>query len=254
MAKGNEKARKVLDRYASPEAVAEALMHARDKIASGQLRQPLKADASPEEIAEYRAANNVPEAPDKYDTSLPDGLVIGEADKPIVEGFLKTAHAKNWSQDTVKEGLTWYYSEQNRQAEAQYQRDAEGKRAVEADLREEFGGEYKRYVAVADEFMLQAGEDFRDALMQARMPDGTLVGANPKAIRWLVNTALTLNPMATITPAANSTSLQTAQTELANLIKESGDRSGPYWKGPLAQQKQARHMELNRLLEKVPKK
>lgn len=254
MAKGNEKARKILDRYASPEAVAEALMHARDKIASGQIRQPLKADASPEEVAEYRAANDVPESFDKYDTSLPDGLVIGEADKPLVEGFLKTAHEKNWPKERVKEGLAWYYSEQNRQAEAQFQRDAEGKKAVEADLREEFGGEYKRYVTVADEFMLQAGQEFRDALMQARMPDGTLVGANPTAVRWLVNTALKIDPLATVTPAANSTALATAQTELAQLIKESGDRNGDYWKGPLSKQKQARHMELNRLMEKMPKK
>jgi hypothetical protein len=255
MAKGNEKARKVLDRYASPEAVAEALMHARDKIASGQTRQPLKADASPEEVAEYRAANDVPATPAEYDTSLPDGLVIGEADKPLIEGFLKHAHDNNLPKNVVKQNLAWYYSEQNRQAEAQYQRDAEGKKAVEADLREEFGGEYKRYVKVADEFMLQGGEEFRDALMQARMPDGTLVGANPTAIRWLVNTALSINPLATVTPAANSTSLATAQTELAGLIKESGDRKGPYWaKDAVGAAKRARHMELNKMLEKMPKK
>jgi hypothetical protein len=255
MAKGNEKAQKVLERYASPEAVAEALMHARDKIASGQTRQLLKADASPEEVAEFRAANDIPASPAEYDTALPDGLVIGEADKPLVEGFLKTAHEKNWPKGTVKEGLAWYYSEQNRQAEAWHVADDAGKKAVEADLRQEYGAEYPKYVRVANDFMSAAGPEFANSLMQARMPDGTLVGSNPAAVRWLVNTALKLEPLATITPAANSTSLATAQTELAGLIKESGDRKGAYWaKDAVGVAKRARHMELNKMMEKLPKK
>ena len=250
MAGGNEKRLAMLKRYASPAALAEAQENARDKIASGQLRTPLAADATPEQVAEYRQANGIPETPDKYDTALPNGMVIGEADKPIVEGFLKTAHGLNWTPDKVKEGLSWYYGEQQRQAEAQFERDATGKQAVEADLKAEYGQEYKRYVTAADEFMLEGGKEFRDALMQARMPDGTLVGANPTAVRWLVGTALKLNPFATVAPGGQGGSMQTAQAELAALQAEMGDRNGPYWKGPLAQAKQARVLELNQMFER----
>lgn len=251
MAGGNEKRLNMLKRFASPIALAEAQEQAREKISKGQLRQPLKEGATPEEVAEYRAANGVPEAPEKYDTSLPDGLVIGEADKPLVDGYLKYAHDKNIPNEVVKANLGWYYQEQTRQAEAQFERDASGKVAVVDDLKAEYGPNYKRYVAHADSFMLKAGESFRDSLMQARMPDGSLVGANPTAVRWLINTALELDPVGTVDPAGNSTSLATAEAELAGLIKESGNRGSDYWKGPMAQGKQARHLELVRMMEKV---
>mgnify|MGYP000100175251 CR=1 FL=1 len=52
-----------------------------------------------EELAEYRKANNIPEAPDKYDLTFDSGLVIGKEDKPIVDSFLKYAHDNHYDND-----------------------------------------------------------------------------------------------------------------------------------------------------------
>jgi hypothetical protein len=249
---GDEKKLGMLKRYASPAAVADALANARDLIAKGQTRQPLAADATDEQKAEYRKANGIPEAPDKYDTTLPDGLVIGEADKPLVDGYLKYAHDNNLPGDVVKANLSWYYKEQDRQREAQFERDATTKQEVVTSLREEYGADFKRQVRAADDLLDTVGPGFKDALKQARMPDGTLVGANPQAERFFNNTALQVNPFATIVPGGNGGVEASAEAERAQLIKESGDRSGnsPYWKGPLSIAKQERLLELNRMFER----
>jgi hypothetical protein len=240
----------MLKRYASPAAVADALAHARDLIAKGQTRQPLAPDATPEQIAEYRRANNVPEAPDKYDTTLPDGLVIGEADRPMLDGYLGYAHSKHLPNEVVKANLEWYFQEQNRQREAQFEKDASTKQEVVTGLREEYGPDYKRQVRAADDMLDAVGPGFKEQLMQARMPDGTLVGANPTAVRFFINTALQINPFATVTPMGGGGAQATAEAELAQLQKEMGDRDGPYWKGPLAASKQARALELNQMFER----
>lgn len=254
MAGGNEKRLNLLKRYASPVALAEAQEQARDLIAKGQKRAPLPADATPEQVAEYRKDNGIPEAPDKYDTSLPDGLVIGEADKPLVDGFLKTAHDAHLDPGAVKTALSWYYKEQDRQREAQFDKDAANKQAVVEDLRGEYGPDYKRYVTAATEFFAPLGPDLAAGILQARMPDGTLLGAHPQATRFFINKALELYPFATVVPSGQGGSQATATAEQAALIAESGDHNGPYWKGPLAASKQARLRELNGMFEKMPKK
>lgn len=248
MAGGDEKMLTMLKRYASPKAVAEAQRDARDKIAKGQLREPLKDGATEEEVAEYRKVNGIPETPDKYDVSLPDGMVIGAADKPLVDAFLADMHKQHATPAEVKRGLSWYYAEQKRQGEAQYARDAEGKAAVVADLTAEYGPEFKRYVTAADELFAEAGQEFRDNLMQARMPDGTLVGANPVAVRWFINRALAENPFGTVVPGGQGGSQATAEAERAALIKESG---GPDRKAFFANPaKMARLTELNAMFAK----
>lgn len=253
-AAGDEKKLGMLKRYASPAAVADALANARDLIAKGQKREPLAADATPEQIAEYRKANNVPEAPDKYDTTLKDGLVIGEADKPMLDGYLKYAHTNHLPNEVVKANLGWYFEEQNRLREAQFEKDATTKQEVVIGLRDEYGPDYKRQVRAADDLLDSVSPDFKVALMTARMQDGTLVGANPTAVRFLINTALQVNPFATVTPAAGGGAQATAETELANLKVEMRDDKGPYWKGPLAAGKQARFRELTEMFDKAARK
>lgn len=245
----------MLDRFASPQALAEAQRSAREKIAQGIKHEPLAANATPEQVAEYRTANGIPDAPTGYDTTLPEGLVIGDADKPIVDGFLAYAHTNNWTPKEVKEGLGWYYQTQQTQMDAQFTRDATGKAEVEKALREEYGTGYKAYVTAADSVFSEGNPELFQGIMQARMPDGTLVGANPDAVRFLINKAVEINPHATITPNLSGSALKTAEEERAALIKESGQgRSSPYWRGQLAAAKQARLLELNTMFEKIGKK
>ena len=58
-----------------------------------------------------------PEKPEDYNLDFGDGRVIGEEDKPIIEGFLQSAHERNMRPDEVKANIEWYYGEVERQAD-----------------------------------------------------------------------------------------------------------------------------------------
>lgn len=243
-ANGDEKVLKQLGRYASPKAALDALFAAQQKIRSGELKTVLKPDASPEEIAAWRADNGIPESPDKYELNLPGGLIVGEADKPIVDNFLKQAHEANMHPDQVNKVLGWYM-EQQEQAQAQLaERDEQTRRECEDDLRKEFGPEYRRNLAVANELLSGAPEGVKDALLSARAADGTPLGNDPNLIRWLVGLAREINPIGTVVPGSGGNAIQAVQNELAHLRSMMADHNSEYWKGPNAERNQARYREL----------
>src|SRR5690242_14053786 len=96
IAGNDEKYAKRLERYGSIKDVANALIATQNQISAGELRSALKANATPEETAAWRAENGIPEAPEKYDLTMPQGIVFGEDDKPFVDSFLKAAHGANF--------------------------------------------------------------------------------------------------------------------------------------------------------------
>ena len=112
----------MLERLGSPGDLVKKVLEQEKLIRSGQHKQALPKDATDEQKAAWRKDNGVPETPDKYDIALPDGLVIGENDKPIVDNILKAAHGVNLTNDQTKAVLAAYYAQekeflQNRSAE-----------------------------------------------------------------------------------------------------------------------------------------
>lgn len=237
---GDEKLMKRLERYNSPKAVVDALVAAQAKISSG-VKQPLKADATPEEVAAWRADNGIPEKPDGYEIALPNGFVVGEADKPVVDSFLERMHSKNTPPEVVNEALGWYYGEQARQMEAQAEADLDFRGNGQEELREEFGSEYKRNVRIALEVV---PEDIKDEFLGGRLADGSLIGDNPAVIRWLSGMAREINPLATVAPGSGTNAMQAVENELAGLKAKMGQRDSDYWKGPSAAKNQERYREL----------
>lgn len=237
---GDEKLMKRLERYNSPKAVVDALVAAQAKISQG-VKQPLKADATPEEVAAWRAENGIPEKPDGYEVSLPDGFVIGEADKPVVDSFLERMHGKNVPPDVVNEALGWYYQEQAQQMEAQAEADLDFRGKGQEELREEYGADYRRNVRIALEVV---PEDIKDEFLGGRLADGTMIGDNPAVIRWLSGMARQINPLATVVPGTGTNAMQAMETELAGLRAKMPDKNSDYWKGPNASKNQERYREL----------
>jgi hypothetical protein len=69
--------------------VADAHLSLQQQLSSGEYVKRLPKDAKPEQVAEWRKNNGIPESPEKYDFNLPDGLVMGEADLNVARKFLK---------------------------------------------------------------------------------------------------------------------------------------------------------------------
>lgn len=241
---GDPKMLKRLQRYASPDAAIDALFAAQTRISSGELRSALKPDATPEEKAEWREQNGIPAAPSEYKIALPSGLVVGEADKPVVDAFLQRAHDANMHPDQVNQALGFYFEQQEAMAQEQAAFDIGSQQACEDLLREEYGPEYRRNLQAVNELLSSAPGDITEKLLHGRLADGTPIGNSPEVIRWLVGLAREMNPIGTVVPGSGTNAMQAVETELGNLRKMMGDRTSEYWKGPNAQKNQNRYREL----------
>lgn len=248
VSKGDEKIAKQIGRYASPEAMAEALIAAQTKIRSGELKAALPKDAKPEEIAEWRKNNSIPESPDKYDLTFESGLVIGDDDKPMIGEFLKAAHEKNYSPDQVKSAVEWYYKEQERQAQERQDMDNEQRTQTLDALNQEWGGNFRRNINMVEGLLSMFPESVRDSIKSARLGDGTALFNSPDAIKGFVSLALELNPSGTIVPAGNGDQMKGVEEEIAGIEKVMRENRSTYNKD---EKMQARYRELIGAREKI---
>lgn len=249
----DEKVIKQLERFASPKALADSYRELAGKLSRGELRAPLPKDATPEQLAEWRKTHGIPEAPEKYDLTLPDGLVIGDADKPAVDAVVKALHAQNATPEQVKATLTTYF--QFREAEVQriQEQDVEHRDEVDAMLRDEWQGDYRKNVNLTAAFLQSAPKGVGDKIMNARMPDGRALANDPDTLRWLVSLARETNPSASVVPGASDPA-KAMSDEIAQIESLMGDRNSAYWKGPKAEPMQARYRELLNARERIKSK
>src|SRR5262245_8333661 len=88
---------KQLERYATEADFGKAHVSLRSKLSSGEYRRVPGKDSTPDELAAWRADMGLPSSADGYvaDLALPDGTVLGEADKAIMLRFAGAAFDGN---------------------------------------------------------------------------------------------------------------------------------------------------------------
>lgn len=247
MAKGDAKVLGRLQRYASPEALSDALIAAQNRISSGELKPVLGKNATPEQITEWRAANGIPESPDKYD--LGKDLKLSDQGKAFMERYLPIAHAANMTPEQVKANLG-FIAEMNRaDVEGRAARDVELEETGEESLRSEWGGEYKRNITFIHNLLDGAATpEFKDKLLGGRLADGTPIGSDPAALRFLMSLALVQNPTGTLVPGYNNNPTQGVDEEIAKIDKVMREDRTAYNKD---EKMQARYRELLEAKEKL---
>lgn len=243
----DEKLGKQLQRFQSPADVVKSWREAQKLISSGEYKKAaLDPNASPEDIAEFRKDRGIPETADGYLEKLPDGLVIGDDDKPGVKSFLETAHAKHAPKEFVEAALGWYQEEKERQITEQVTADKQFKAAAEDELREEWGNEYRANLVSAMTLLdqmpeLEDGTSVKDLFMGGRLADGTPIGNHPGVLRWLTRMAAEINPGGFVAPSMGGKGLETIEAELASIQKMMVENRPAYDKD---QALQARHLQL----------
>jgi hypothetical protein len=183
--------RKMMDRYNSPSDLAKKAFEQDKLIRSGAHKkfEAPGADATPEAVSEYRKALGVPESADKY--SMPDGVVLGDADKPVVEAFLKDMHGKNMPDSLAKETIDWYFKAQEAKAAADAEADKKFQQENTQALKSEWGGEFQPNYNMAESFAVgNFGEEVGRALM----------GAGADTVKALARVAREVNPVASLVP------------------------------------------------------
>lgn len=240
-----------MQRYASPRDVANALIATQNRIASGELRSPLKPNASEDEVKAWRAENGIPETPDKYDLKMPNGIVFGEDDKPFVDNYLKHAHGHNMHPDHVKANLEWYYKDREAQIATIAAKDAEQRDATRDELVAEWGvNDFKRNSNQILSLLDTAPEGVKDFIMTARGSDDQALFNNANVLRFFDSLARQINPVATVVPGATGNIGVAIGDEIASLEKQMRNKQSPYWdtRTPAAkatsEKLQARYREL----------
>lgn len=199
IAGGDEKVAKTLERFATPKDIHNSWKALQQRLSTGELRSVLPKDAKPEDVAKWRTENGIPEKPDAYE--MPEGLVVGEADKAGVNEFLTAMHGANATPAQVQAGLNAYYKIKEQSIAAMGEADVSHRDEVQDTLRTEWGAEYRGNVNSINAFLDSAPKGIKDKLLSARMPDGRAVANDPDMMRTLIAWAREINPVGTVVPA-----------------------------------------------------
>lgn len=242
LAKGDDKVRKRLDRFQSPADVMKSWQSLEQKLSSGDVKSTLPEDADEKQIADYRKDNGIPETPEGYLENLPNGLVIGDEDRPMVDSYIERVHGKHADPAVVAETLDWYYQLQEDQIAKQAQADATEKQENDDVLRAEWGGEYRGNLNSIAAFLDQApasddGVPLKDLILGSRLSDGTPVGNHPTMLRWLARIASDANPAGFVTPGAGGSQAESVKTEIASIEKVMREDRSTYDKDPKMQER-----------------
>jgi hypothetical protein len=230
LAGGDKAFRRTLDRFDSPAALAKAYKELTVRLSSGDLQatKPPPDNATPEQLAAWRAEQGLPQSATAYvdGLQLGDGTVTGQAEKALLASFADEALKGRWTADQYNRAVGWYFDMQDRLAAQRDQADAAFKHEASADLRREWGHDYAtNRNAVAQFFDRSFPEDFREALLTARLPDGRVLANHPTFNKAILEVAKSINPTGAMLPNEAGGGLSNAESRIAEI-------EGKYMRAP----------------------
>lgn len=248
VAKGDDKLSRLAGRYASPEAVFEALVSAQNRIRSGELKSSLPENPTDEEMAAWRADNGIPEKPTDYDLSFDSGLVISDEDKPLIDAFLETAHSVNMTPAQVKAAIEWNEGQREQEAIRRQEMDEQQRQQAQDTLNVEWGNDFRRNINMVSGLLNYIPESVRSGLTSARLPDGTALFNHPDVLRGFAALAGELNPAGVVVPAGGGDPMKGVDEEIGAIEKTMRENRTAYNKDEAMQ---ARYRELITAREKL---
>lgn len=208
---------KFLGRHQSKATALKEFRQQHADIRSGKYRKPLGEDPTDEELKAYRKDFGVPDSPEGYFEKLPDGLVVGDDDKPIVEEFLTKMHGANAPAGVAATAIEAYYGIVEKQEAEIAEKVATAKRETEDALREEWGGDYRRNVNITQSYLETLPEEVQDAIGSGFDGKGIPLGNNHAVLKWLASLALEANPVATVVPGAGANQASAIADEIKTI-------------------------------------
>lgn len=248
IANGDEKILNRLSRYSTLEEAIKAGVEAQNKIGSIKKQPTISADSTPEEVAEYRKANGIPDTPGGYEINLGDGLVLGDADKPIADEFLKVAHEHNLTPRAVNAIIAQHLRLQDQAVQQQEDQDIQDRTATTAALtsNDMWGREARLNANLIHNMLETAPPGVKEGMLHARLPNGKLIGNDVEFMQWLASTARAINPYATVVPANGMDAVATVDAEIKAIEAKMG--TPEYYKD---EQMQERYRQLISMKQKA---
>lgn len=236
-----------LERYASEADFGKAHVSLRGKLSSGEYRRVPGNDATPEDVAAWRADMGLPASAEDYmtDLALPDGTVLSEADQAIMLKFAGAALDGNIDKAAFGRMAARYYELQDQARSARDENDAAFQEQAEDTLREAWKGQdFKRNKNAIENMLTKWPEGLAENFLAGRMADGSRIGDNPVMAQVLAQIARQIEPGRTLVPDGFTPASQGLAQRIASIEALMGDRHSEYWKGPKAAAMQAEYREL----------
>jgi hypothetical protein len=237
-----------LERYASEEDFGKAYRAAQRKISEGAHKKPGPPEgATEEDLKAWRKDAGLPETWERYTPKLPDGLVLGTEDKPVVDLFAQYAHRENMTEEQFNSVLGFYYTTQDALRSMRQDADQQHQINAEDGLRKAYGQDYRRNMNALGNFRDRMPDGLSTRLLAGRMADGTMIGNDSQFIQWMVATALDLDPASTLVPTGGDSaqSIGDSITQIETVMKTDPQK---YWKDSQMQQ---RYRELLEVRDKI---
>src|SRR5260370_1313998 len=187
----------------------------------------------------------------RFEERLDQRLVIitNDDDKALIKPFLEAMHGKNASPEVVNAALTAWNTVREQIQTVQKQNDTAMQAETEETLRAEYGSDYRRNINVITGWVDTAPKGVKEAFLNARLADDTLLANNPDIIRFLLSGAIAANPAATVVPGSSGASAaQTIDTEIAGIEKLMRENRSEYDRDPKNSQ---RYLDLLRAKERL---
>lgn len=194
---GDESIAKLAGRYADLGALGKALKEAHLTISKG-VKQPLKEGASEEEVKAYRTELGIPEKPEGYFEKLPQGLVIGEEDKPMFTEWATEMHKQNAPPALIAQTVKWFYGMQEQQLANAEALDRQHQSESTIALKTAWGPEYSENINLVKSMLGGLKPETAALFQDATLPDGRRLANSPEIMQWLAQSARQINPLAII--------------------------------------------------------
>jgi hypothetical protein len=238
----DDKFKSQLERYSTPEDMGKAFREQRATISSGSLKQSPDENATPEDLAAFRAANNIPAESSGYLDNLPEGLVLGDDDKEIFEDFAGAMHEMNVEPSVMHKVIDWYNGFAEDQQDAMAEMDNGHHQETEESLRTEWGTDYRANINLIGSLIETTfSEENASAILNARGDDGRALMNIPGVLEGLASISRKINPVGQLAPSTGGTPQETLEGEIAAIEKFMKDDRKAYNKD---EKQQARLREL----------
>jgi hypothetical protein len=238
----DDKFKSQLERYSTPEDLGKAFREQRSTISSGNLKQAPDENATPEDLAAYRAANNIPAEASGYLDNLPEGLVLGDDDKAIFEDFAGAMHEMNVEPAVMHKVIDWYNGFAEDQQDQMAEMDNGHHQETEESLRAEWGTDYRANINLVGSLIEGTfSEENASAILNARDAEGRAIMNIPGVLEGLASIQRQINPVTQLAPKTGGTAQQTLEDEIADIEKFMRDDRAKYNKD---EKSQARLREL----------
>lgn len=216
----DDKFKSQLERFNSPEDMGKAFREAQGKISSGNLRVVPDENATPEDLAAFRASNGIPAESDGYLENLPEGLILGDEDKEIFADFAGSMHEMNVDPSVMHKAIEWYNGFAEQQQDGMAEMDNAHHTETEDALRAEWGTDYRANINLVGSLIETTfGEENAAAILNARDGEGRALMNIPGVLEGLAGISRKLNPMAQLAPATGRTPDQTLDDEISGIEK-----------------------------------